>query len=124
MFYIFFISERNASDYNNDMCIVQNVVNQSYTSNGLVTNWNEKNSSSHLNQWQLIQQSSIHLKPTTWTSTKTKAMMATPVSTWNNEIMSATPSTTSNPHQPGKTWVVLSDGDGSINITLIMGFGK
>ena len=34
------------------------------------------------------------------------------------------PSTTSNPHQPGKSWVVLDDGDGTINIILPRGFGK
>ena len=34
------------------------------------------------------------------------------------------PVPTSNPHQPGKSWVVLDDGDGSINITLPLGFGE
>ena len=34
------------------------------------------------------------------------------------------PATTTNPHQPGKSWVVLNDGDGTINITLPLGFGK
>ena len=34
------------------------------------------------------------------------------------------PVPTSNPHQLGKSWVVLDDGDGSINITLPLGFGK
>ena len=34
------------------------------------------------------------------------------------------PATTTNPHQPGKSWVVLDDGDGTINITLPLGFGK
>ena len=35
-----------------------------------------------------------------------------------------TPSTNSNPHQPGKSWVVINDDDGSFNITLHLGFGK
>ena len=34
------------------------------------------------------------------------------------------PVPTSNPDQPGKSWVVLDDGDGTINITLPLGFGK
>ena len=39
--------------------------------------------------------------------------------------MTTTPPTrTSNPPQPGKSWVVLDDGDGTINITLPLGFGK
>ena len=38
--------------------------------------------------------------------------------------MTTTPVTTYNPHQPGKSWVVLNDGDGTVNITLCMGFGK
>ena len=41
------------------------------------------------------------------------------------EVMTTTPpATTTNPHQPGKSWVVLDDGDGTINITLPLGFGK
>ena len=27
-------------------------------------------------------------------------------------------------HQPGKTWVVCQDEDGSLNITVVLGFGK
>ena len=28
------------------------------------------------------------------------------------------------PHQPGKSWVVLDQDDGTLNITLPLGFGK
>ena len=35
-----------------------------------------------------------------------------------------TPTTASNPHQPGKSWVVVNDDDGTFNITLPLGFGK
>ena len=31
---------------------------------------------------------------------------------------------TSAPFQPGKTWVVLDEGDGTFNFTLPLGFGK
>ena len=40
------------------------------------------------------------------------------------EMTTTPPATTPNPHQPGKRWVVLDDGDGTINITLPLGFGK
>ena len=39
-------------------------------------------------------------------------------------MRTATPTTASNPHQPGKSWVVVEDNDGSFNITLPLGFGK
>ena len=39
-------------------------------------------------------------------------------------MRTTTPSTDSNPHQPGKSWVVVNDDDGTFNITLPLGFGK
>ena len=38
--------------------------------------------------------------------------------------MPTTTATPAKPHQPGKSWVVLGDGDGTVNITLPLGFGK
>ena len=35
-----------------------------------------------------------------------------------------TPVTNTNSYQPGKSWVVLDDQDGSVNITVPLGFGK
>ena len=34
------------------------------------------------------------------------------------------PVTTTNSYQPDKSWVVLDDQDGSVNITVPLGFGK
>ena len=39
-------------------------------------------------------------------------------------MRTTTPTEDSNPHQPGKSWVVVNDDDGSFNITLPLGFGK